>query len=137
MSTLIIYYSFTGNAKRLANRLAAELDADLAQVEDAAKAGKLKAFTTGCFKALGGKAWPITPLDVDIAAYERTILIAPIWAGHVPPAVNSIWSLLPTGTALEVKLVSGSGQSNCREQLEAALQARGCRLKGLEDIKAR
>lgn len=136
MSTLIIYYSFTGNAKKIAEELAAGSSADLAELRDVKKPGKLKAFTAGCFKALAGKASPLQPLDVNFAAYEKIILVAPIWAGNVPPAVNSLWGLLPAGTALAAKLVSGSGLSKCRERLENALRAVDCSLKSLEDIKA-
>jgi len=135
MSTLIVYYSFSGNAKRLAGSLAAQLPADLIELRDAKKIGKLKAYTAGIVKSIGGKAWPVQPLDVDFALYSRVMLIAPVWAGNVPPAVNHLWDLLPAGTALEVTLVSGSGKSECRARLEKTLQERGCVLVSLEDIK--
>jgi len=136
MSTLIIYYSFSGNTERLATKLAAEQSAKLVQLKDQKKTGKLKAFLVGCPKAIMGKSWPVQPLKADVSAYDRVILMAPVWASNVPPAVNSLWDMLPAGTALEVKLVSGSGKSECRERLEKNLKAKGCRLVGLEDIRA-
>ena len=137
MRTLILYYSYSGNTKLLAKELAAELCADLQKIQDEQRPGKLKAYALGCFAALKGTAWPVKALQADLSAYERIVLMAPVWAGHVPPAVNAVWALLPQGTALEVRLVSASGESNCRARLETTLQGKGCTLASLDDIRMR
>ena len=136
MSTLVIYYSFTGNTERLAKKFADDESADLVRLKDKTKTGKPKAFLVGCPLAIAGKSWPVQPLKANVFSYDRVVLMAPVWAGNVPPAVNSLWDMLPAGTALEVRLVSGSGKSECRERLEKNLKAKGCRLVGLKDIKA-
>ena len=137
MRTLIVYYSFTGNTKHLAMELAAEESADLLRLLDLKKPGKLKAYLMGCPAAIFGKAWPIQTLDVDLAAYERVVLMSPVWAGNVVPAVNAFLQALPAGLTLEVKLVSASGQSKCADQLGNALHTRDCTLAGIEDIRMR
>ncbi len=135
MKSLVVYYSYTGNTKRLAQELAAQEAADIAEVRDLRRPGKIKAFSLGCLAAMCGKPWSIQPLNVDWGAYDRLILCAPVWAGNPPPAVYSLLERLPRGKAVSVKMVSGSGQSQCKARLEQAMQGKGCTLEGFADIK--
>ena len=135
MKTLVIYYSFSGHARELAKKLAKEEQADLQQLLPVKPVGKLKAYTAGCFAAIKGAAWDIKAPDADLAAYEKLVICAPIWAGNVAPYVNALLEMLPAGKQVQFKLMSGSGQSNCRERLEKAVAGKGCALAGFEDIK--
>jgi len=135
MSTLVVYYSFSGHTRAFAQNLAQSKGADLLELRPAKPAGILKAYTAGCFAAIKGKAWEIQPIEADLAAYEQIIVCAPIWANNAAPYVNSLLEMLPAGKSVGFKLISGSGRSKCRERLESRLAARGCRLAGLEDIK--
>jgi len=136
MKTLVIYYSYTGNTKRLAQELAKKESADIVEIKDVRRPGKLKAYSLGCFAAMRGKPWPIQPPEVDLAAYDRLILLAPVWAGNPPPAIHAVLRDLPKGKTVSVKMVSASGGSSCRERLEATIKAKGCTPEGFEDIKA-
>ena len=136
MKTLILYYSYSGKTKAIAEKLAAQESADIAEIKDAKRPGKLKAYIGGIFAAGLGKAWPILPLTVNLAGYDRLILLAPIWANNPAPAFNSVLKLLPQGTVVAVKMVSMSGKSDCKERLEAAIRAKGCTLESFEDVKA-
>ena len=137
MKTLVIFYSYTGHAKALAQERARKESADIAEIADAVRPGAFRAYTAGCFAALRGKAWPIKPPEADPAAYDRLILFCPVWAGSAPPAVNAFIDGLPAGKPVSAVMVSASGKSGCRDRLEAALKAKGCRLEGFEDVKAR
>lgn len=136
MKTLVIYYSYTGNAKRIANDYARKGAADIAEIKDAQRPGKLKAYTLGCFAAMRGKQWPIQPLEVDRKVYDRFIVFSPVWAGNPPPAVHAMLESIPKGKTVSIKMVSASGHSKCKERLEAVIKARGCKMDGFEDIKA-
>ena len=136
METAVVYYSYSGNTKKAAEALAGGEGAAIAEIRDVKRPGKLRAFTAGVFGALGGKAWPIQPLGLDLEGYERIVLMAPVWAGNPPPPFNAALELLPAGKTVSIKLVSGSGKSNCRERLEAAVKAKGGELESFEDIKA-
>ena len=136
MKTLVIFYSYTGNAKRLAQEFAAKEAADIVEIKDARRPVKLKAYSLGCFAAMRGKPWPIQPPEVDLAAYNRLVLFFPVWAGSPPPAIHAVLTQLPDGKTVSIKLVSASGKSNCKERLEAVLKAKDCTLEGFEDIKA-
>lgn len=136
MKTLVIFYSYTGNAKRLAQELAAKEAADIAEVKDVRHPGKLKAYSLGCLAAMRGKPWPIQQTEADLTVYDRLILFSPVWASNPPPAVHALLERLPKGKTVSVKMISASGSSGCRERLEAAIKAKGCTLEGFEDIKA-
>ena len=136
MKTLVIYYSYSGHTKSFAEKTAMDNSADIVEIKDAKRPGILKAFSAGCFAAIREKAWPIMPIEADFASYDCLILLSPIWASHVPPAVNACLALLPAGKTVSVKLISGSGKSGCKERLEAAIKAQNCTSDGIEDIKA-
>jgi flavodoxin len=136
MRTLVIYYSYSGNTKAIAEKLAAKESADIAEIKDVKRPGKLKAYTAGCVKSMRGTAWPIQPLGMDLARYDRLILLAPVWANNPPPTFNAVLELLPKGKSVVIKMLSASGKSNCKARLEAAVKAKGSTLEGFEDIKA-
>ena len=135
MKALVIYYSYSGHTKALAEKIAAENSADLAEIKDVKRPSKLKAYSAGCFAAIKGNTWPIILTETDLNSYDRLILLSPIWAGNTPPAVNSFLALLPEGKMVTVKLVSDSGKSRCRGRIEAAIEVKNCTADSFEDIK--
>ena len=135
MKTIVVFYSYSGNTKRLAEELAAKEAADIVEILDERKPGKAKAYLAGCFAAMRGKTWPIKPLDTDLSVYDRLILLAPVWAGNPPPAFNTALKQLPNNKTIAVKMISASGKSSCKERLTSILQAKGCTLESFEDIK--
>jgi flavodoxin len=136
MKTLILYYSYTGHTKKIAEDLAKKESADIAEIKEAKRPGRIKAYSAGCFATLLGKGWPIQPLDVDLATYDRLILLSPVWASNPPPFVNTVLKRLPEGKTVSVKMVSASGKSGYKAKIEATLQAKGCTLEGFEDVEA-
>ena len=135
MKTVIIYYSYSGNTRGIAQELAAKESAEIVEIKDVKRPGKLKAYSAGIIASIKGKAWPILPLGVDLAGFDKFILLAPVWANNPPPAFNAILELLPEGKDVSFKLVSASGKSNCTERLEAAVKAKGCNFSSFEDVK--
>ncbi|MCL1848911.1 MAG: flavodoxin domain-containing protein [Clostridiales bacterium] len=135
MGTVIIYYSYTGHTKAIAQKAAAEEPGDLVEVRDVSLPGVLKAYTKGVVGAIKGKAWPMQPIDADLSSYARIVMLSPVWAGNMPPVMNNVLEMLPAGKAVAVKMVSASGKSKCRERLEAAITAKGCTMESFEDVK--
>ena len=137
MKTLVIFYSYTGTAKRLALNFAVQNADETLEIQDVKRPCKFKAYTGGCRAAMRGKAWAIKPPAVNLAAYNRFIVFTPIWASNVPPAVNALLELLPSGKDIEIKAVSGSGKSGakCRERISNTLKAKGCTLESYTDMK--
>jgi len=137
MKTLVIYYTFSGHTKAIAEERAGKESADIAEIKEVRRTGKLKAYTAGIIASIRGKAWPIQPIDLDYGQYDRLVLLAPVWASNPPPAFNAFLEQLPEGKTVAVVMVSGSGKSECKERLEALITAKGSTLESFEDIKAR
>jgi len=136
MKSLVLFYSYSGNTKKIAEQLADKEKADIFEIKDLKRPGKFKAYTAGCFAAMRGKAWPVTPVTVDIKKYGRIIMLAPIWAGSPAPAFNAALDLLPSEKAVSFIMVSGSGQSSCKEKLKEIVESKDCTMEGFEDVKA-
>lgn len=136
MKTLVLFYSYSGKTRALAEKKAKELGADIAEIKEAKKTGKLAAYAIGCFKAMKRKNADIEPLKAGLAAYEKIILMAPIWAGHPAPAFNNIVDLLPAGKKVELIMSSSSGKSDgSRDGTKALVRGRGCEVVAYSDVK--
>lgn len=122
MKKLVVYYSLDGNTKAAAERIAAELQCDIARIEPE------KPITAKGFKRIliGGKQAtfnekpPIKPLGADLGEYELIILGTPVWAGK---AAAPVWTFVNTCGACEriyaLFTLSGSGENvKCVHRLE-------------------
>ena len=136
MKTIVIFYSYTGNTKKLAQEIAAKESADITEIRDVRRPGNFKAYTMGCFAAMRSKTWLMEPIAVNLQEYDRLIIMAPVWAGHLPPVINALLEQLPAGKIVSCVAVSGSGHSSCKAQMEAFAKIKNCTLDKFEDIKA-
>lgn len=135
MKTLIISYSYTGKTKALAARMAEAENAELREVRDPKRPSVLKAYVLGSFAAMRMKSWPSEWDSSGLADYERIILMAPIWAGHPAPQINSVIAVLPPDIQVEFIVVSAGGDSGCKDKVEAAVKDRGCSLTDFKNVK--
>ncbi|NLW78470.1 MAG: hypothetical protein GXY32_03530 [Ruminococcaceae bacterium] len=130
MKTLVIFYSYNGSTRRLAQQLAAETGADLYEVEDQKRPG------VPFFKvpaAIGQKPGKVKPITANLAAYDKIIIMGPIWASHPAPPVNSIIALLPAGAQVELRMVSSGGSSE-KDKVTALVQSKGAQVTAYLDI---
>lgn len=135
MKTLVLFYSFSGKTKALANTKAQELDADLIQVIETKKRSKFNAYTSGCFQAMKQRKTDLQQLNVDVNAYERIVIMMPIWAGSPAPAFNNVLEMLPSGKQIELIMISASGHSN-KEKTMKQVKAQGYHVAAYQDIKS-
>lgn len=85
MKTLIVYYSFSQNNEKLANRLRLQLECSIARIETKKRRTGLSIFLDILFK----RKPVVKPLAVDLRNYEHLVLIAPIWAGKIATPLKS------------------------------------------------
>jgi len=135
MNQLIIYYSYSGSTRKIAEELAKKEAADIFEIKDLKSLGKLKAYTVGIIASGRGKAWQIKPPDIEISKYDKITMLAPVWANNPPPAFNAMLEYLPSGKSIDIKMVSMSGKSKCKDRLEAVIKSKGSTLESFEDIK--
>jgi len=89
LRSLIVYYTRTGNARFLAETIAAEIGADVEEVVDLKKRSGLFGFLSGGKDAWQGKETEISLTTKSPADYELVIIGTPIWAGKLSPAIRT------------------------------------------------
>ncbi|MDD5112173.1 MAG: flavodoxin [Candidatus Altiarchaeota archaeon] len=108
MKTLIVYYSLTGNNRKIAELLAKELSADIEEVKTV-ETLDLKNGLSMAKLALGawlGKTPVIREASHKPSEYELLILGAPVWAGKLSSPMKAYMlensATFPEKTALYV-----------------------------------
>jgi flavodoxin len=134
MSTLILYYSYTGNTRIKALALAQKESYDIAEIIDKKRPAKVLAYLAGCVRSMRGSATPIKSLGVDLEKYDHIVLMSPVWAGGAPPAVNSALELLPKGKLVTVTMVSAGGKSSCHDRIATVIEQKGSTLESFADV---
>ena len=79
MKTLIIYYSLSGNTKKLGDFLADKFSADTVLIEEIHNNTSLFTMLRLIFHVLLNKASKIRQLGVEPAQYDLVILGTPVW----------------------------------------------------------
>ena len=87
MKSLVVYYSRTGNARFVAETIAAEVGADIEEVIDLKKRSGPIGFLTGGSDARRGKETEISPTTKSPAEYDLIIVGTPVWASRPSPAI--------------------------------------------------
>ncbi|MCL2082705.1 MAG: NAD(P)H-dependent oxidoreductase [Oscillospiraceae bacterium] len=137
MKTLILFHSYTGKTKALAERKAAELMADIEEIKTVRRPSKFGAFVVGIPSSIGRKKAKIHPIKSSFDEYDKIVLMSPVWAGHTTPAVNSAIDCIPSGKRVEVIMVSSSGETDeSADRIKALIYNRGCEVTDYTDVKA-
>lgn len=137
MKTVLIYFSYTGNTKKLAEQKAKEEGADILPLTLIKRRGNFLTYTAGSLSARRHKKAKLNSFDTDLSQYERVIIAMPIWAGYPAPPINNILPLIKRGSSVELIFTSGSGNSQkSGEYVKSVLSGNGVKVTGITDIKA-
>ena len=137
MKILILFHSYTGKTKVLAEKKAAELGADIEEIVDVKRQGTFAAYTVGGFRAIRRKKTPVLPIKAQLDSYDKIILMSPVWGNRPTPAVNSAIECIPSGKKVEIIMVSASGKTGgAVEGTKALIYGRGCEVTEYTDVKA-
>ena len=133
MKTVILYYSYSGNTKAVANKKAGELACDIEQITEVKKVNLIAAL----YRAIKRKKTEIKPLESKLGEYEKIIIMSPVWASLPVSAVNSAIDCLPAGKQVELVMVSGGGgtKKTAAGTRELVIE-RGCEVASYTDLKA-
>ena len=89
MKSLVVYYSRTGNAKFVAETLAAEIGSDVEEIVD----GKNRRGPIGWLNAgkdaRKGSETEIAPTKKSPAEYDLIVVGTPNWASRITPAIRT------------------------------------------------
>ena len=91
MKSIVIYYSYGGNTRHVAEKVAAAIGADLAEIET------VKPYTgsydhvveQGQKEVNSGFQPKIRQINTDLSKYDTVILGTPVWWYTFAPAMNS------------------------------------------------
>lgn len=116
---LIAYYSRTGNTRRVAEALAAQLGADLEPIVDRVNRLGFFAFLRAARDAIQGRLTDIAPPRLDPAGYDLLVVGTPVWGSSLAPAVRT-WLSARTGRLPDTALFLTHGGSG-RERVFAQM----------------
>ena len=100
---LILFYSYEGSTKKVAEYLSKELDIPCEQVrpiKDLKPKGITK-YPIGGGQVILKRKPELMPIEEDLKGYDTILLGSPIWAGNFTPAIRT---LLETGILKDKKI---------------------------------
>lgn len=91
MNAIVIYYSYSGNTRRVAEKIGNAIGADLAEIKTVKPyTGNYDEVVDQGRREVNGSFLPeIKPLDIDPSRYDTVILGTPVWWYTFAPAMNS------------------------------------------------
>lgn len=103
MKKLVIFYSYTGNTKQHAQIVAQQENADIVEIKDLKRPSTAGAYAIAAIR----KKQPIEQIHMDYSAYDRIIIMSPVWGLGPAPAVDNVIEQLPSGKRFEFTAVGG------------------------------
>ena len=89
MPKIVIFYSRTGNTKKVAEEYAGKNGIDIYEIKDTVNRKGFVGFIKSAVQALIRKSTPIGEVTADLSNYSRVILCTPIWARTIPSPVRT------------------------------------------------
>lgn len=87
--TLVVYFSWTGHTRQVAEAVAAELGADLEEIREVNPRAGWIAYFRSAGEALRKTVVPINPAAKTPSAYDLVVLGTPVWAGRMSAPVRA------------------------------------------------
>ena len=132
MKSVIIYYSFSGNTKKVAECLAEYLTAkgevDTIELKDLNENGK---FFSQCRKAFRHAKTDLQETNINLAGYDLICFGTPVWAFAPAPAMNTYLDKCSGVEGKEIVLFttygSGTGNNRCLNYIQNILTQKGAK----------
>ncbi len=132
MKTTIIFHSYSGITRGIAERIQAACGGDLIEVKPKTPYNKLTAYTTGSMRARREEADPVEPGEIDLASSDLIILGTPVWFWKTTPVANGAINALRNcgGKKAVVFATCGSKAGEAIPMMKRALQEKGVTVVG-------
>lgn len=135
MKSLIVYFSFSGNTRKVAQELALFLgkagSVDTVELKNLNETGNFFKQGSSAFKH---ERADIGDIDFDVAAYDLICIGTPVWAFTATPAINTYLDKCKSCEGKRVLLFTtsgGSGDKRCINYMKEVLAS-----KGVKDFKS-
>jgi len=132
MKTSIIYHSYSGNTRSVAEKVHAACGGDLVEVKLTSDYSRLTAYTLGCYRAMKGMCDPIEPETIDVAAADVIVIGTPVWAGKATPGINAAVAALAgcRGKNAVIFATCGKDGGETLPIIKNALETKGVTVRG-------
>lgn len=85
----VIYYSYTGVTRQVAEGIRNASGCDLIEVRTKTPYSSFTAYTTGVLRSRRSVCDPIEPGEIDVSGYDLLVIGSPVWAWKPAPAINA------------------------------------------------
>lgn len=128
--TCVIFYSYSGVTRRVAEGIRNASGCDLVEVKTKKPYTWLTLFPTGVMRARKQACDPIEPGTIDVSGYDLLIIGTPVWTGKPTPAINAAVKALTgcEGKMAVVFITYLNCPGEALEVLSKALTDRGVRV---------
>jgi flavodoxin len=116
MKTCIIYHSYSGITRSIAEKILDACGGDLIEVTPRGKYTTLSAYTVGCYRARKEEKDPIDPEILDVSSYDLIVIGTPVWAWKATPVINAAIAALKGSEGKKAVIFATCG-SQARETL--------------------
>jgi len=132
MKTSIIYHSYSGITRGIAEKIQKACGGDLIEVKLKQNYSSLTAYTLGSYRAMKGECDPIEPETIDVSASDLVVIGTPVWAFKATPAINAAIAALKgfDGKKAVIFATCGSSAKDTLPILKKALEAKGAIVVG-------
>jgi len=130
MRSLIVYYSYSGNTKKVAEHLCEYLG-QRGQVDftELSAQDESNSFFGRCRRAFTRQKAKIAPVNFDLSEYDLICFGSPVWAFAPVPAMNTYLDQAQQIQSKEIVLFttfgSGTGNNRCLNYMQRILAKKG------------
>jgi flavodoxin len=132
MKTSIIYHSYSGNTRGVAEKVRDACGGNLVEVKLTHDYSSLTAYTLGCYRAMKGVCDPIEQKAIDVTTDDVIVIGTPVWAARATPAVNAAVVALQgfKGKKAVIFATCGGKEGDALPTLKKALEEKGMTVAG-------
>jgi len=132
MKTSIIYHSYSGITRGIAEKIQKACGGDLVEVKLKQNYSAITAYTLGCYRARKEEYDPIEPDIIDVSTTDLIVIGTPVWAFKATPAINAAIAALKgcDGKKAIIYATCGSSAKDTLTILKKALEEKGVTVVG-------
>jgi len=132
MKPSIIYHSYSGITRGIAEKIQKACGGDLIEVKLKQNYSSITAYTLGCYRAMKEECDPIEPETIDVSSSDLIVIGTPVWAFKATPAINAAIAALKgcDGKKAVIFATCGSSAKDTLLTLKKALRAKGVAVVG-------
>jgi flavodoxin len=132
MKTCIIYHSYSGVTRGVAEKIHSACGGDLVEVRPKDNYSTLSAYSVGCIRARKEACDPVSPDTIDVSSYDLIVIGTPVWAWKATPVINGAIAALKgcEGKTAVIFATCGSSAKDTLPIMKSALEKKGVHVSG-------